>query len=392
VQGGAVVVVEVDPVFTAHPAFGITAANILAWNGHPALTTGIHGVGAGDVVGTTLIQELTGPKTLTNSVGKGTWTASGVWKLPAMFFNGDVTTDRWLSTDGNTFFGDSVVGAHAIAHTGGAEGWYNTFFGHSAGNYLTTGSFNTAIGQHALFYLSSGVSNIGVGALAGNKITTGSYNVAIGNLAGPTSDSSYGLFIDNRETDNPLIGGNFTERKAWINGSLSMKTNQVNDVVDPTLAQDAATKNYVDSRTTPAYGELYEDSTPGTDITVVTNGTYYQWVSSTVGSFTLTTPSAAGDNITADAGGGGTYQASFSIAYSTVGNDKVAHWAVFKNGVKQDNISCETKTKSATITHSSSSGFISLVATDGVDLRVTSDTDGEVITVNHANLNIVRVG
>ncbi len=220
VQGGAVVVVEVDPVFTTSPAFGITAANILTWNGHPVLTTGVHGVGAGDVVGTTLLQELTGPKTLTSAIGKGTWTASGVWKLPAMYFNGDITTDRWLSTEGNTFLGERVVGNGGLTHTGGAEGYYNTIIGHHAANYLSKGSFNTGLGQHALFFLTDGNSNVGVGALTGEKITNGSYNVAIGNLAGPTSDSSYGLFIDNRETDDPLIGGNFTERKISINGSL----------------------------------------------------------------------------------------------------------------------------------------------------------------------------
>lgn len=186
------IMAEVDPFFAPHPA----------------TTTGIHGVGAGDIVGTTIVQELDS-KTLDSSVGKGTWTASGVWKLPAMFFNGDITTDRWLSQDNNTFLGESVVGAHTIAHTGGAEGYHNTAIGHSALHFLTTGSFNNAWGAHSLFSVTSGVGNVGFGVLAGNKIDTGSFNVMIGDQAGPTADGSYGLYIDISESDTPLIWGNF---------------------------------------------------------------------------------------------------------------------------------------------------------------------------------------
>jgi len=207
-NGGFGAGAEVDPVFTGSPAFGILAGDILFWDGHSVLTTGIHGVGAGDIVGTTLLQELDS-KTLDASVGKGTWTASGIWKLPAMFFNGDITTDRWLSQDNNTFIGADVVGGGNLAHTVGAEGWHNTFIGHSAGHFITTGSFNNAWGAHSLFNITTGNGNTAIGSLAGNKINTGSWNVAIGDSAGPTVSGDYGLFIDISETDTPLIWGNF---------------------------------------------------------------------------------------------------------------------------------------------------------------------------------------
>ncbi len=202
-------ITESDPVFTASDAFPITAAEIASWNAHPPLTTGVHGVGAGSVVGTTLAQELTGPKTLTNAVGKGTWTTDGVWKLPAMFFNGDVTTDRWTALEGNTFFGTRVAGAGDLA------GNHNTFIGHHTGNFISSGDYNCAWGSHALFNITTGNGNVGVGYQTGGEITTGSYNVMIGGSAGPTTNATnYGLFIDISETDTPLIGGNFTQ--GWV--------------------------------------------------------------------------------------------------------------------------------------------------------------------------------
>jgi hypothetical protein len=60
----------------------------------------------GDVVGTTDTQELDS-KTLDSSVGKGTWTASGTWELPAVTLGGDVQLgevsvllDAAISADG----------------------------------------------------------------------------------------------------------------------------------------------------------------------------------------------------------------------------------------------------------------------------------------------------
>jgi len=233
--------VEVDPVWTASDAFGITAADRAGWTGHPPLTTGIHGVGAGNVTGTTLTQELTN-KTLTSSVGKGTWTASGTWKLPAMFFNGDITTDRWLSSTTNTFLGVDVAGNDALSHTGGFEGLYNTGVGSWALHNITTGQYNTAVGdmalasittgtinsafgEGALIALQDGAFNTGCGAdalaslVSGDRNTacgmfagdncTGSGNVFMGFSAGYYESGSNTLYIDNSDTITPLIYGNF---------------------------------------------------------------------------------------------------------------------------------------------------------------------------------------
>lgn len=213
------ILVEVDPVFTGSPAAGITALNIAAWNGHPVLTTGVHGVGAGDVVGTTLIQELDS-KTLDASVGKGTWTNSGVWKLPEMFFNGDITTDRWLSSEDNTVLGVRAMGLGALSHTGGAEGYHNTAIGHHSMSAITTGSYNTGLGSHALIGITTGTGNTAIGALAGYSLQTGTYNVFLGAQAGGLELGSNKLYIDNTDTATPLIYGDFSTNALTITGSL----------------------------------------------------------------------------------------------------------------------------------------------------------------------------
>lgn len=251
--------VEVDPIFTASPAFGITALDIAGWNAHPGLVTGVHGVGAGEIVGTTLVQELDG-KTLDSSVGKGTWTASGTWKLPAMFFNGDITTDRWLNQNSNTFLGVSAAGVGNLAHTGGAEGYSNTGFGYQSLMSITTGYFNTAIGADSLDTLTTGIMNtalgqgsmlnlqdgtfntgIGVDALAtlvtGDRNTalgmfagdncTGDGNVFLGYSAGYHEAGSNTLYIDNSDTIVPLIYGDFSTNDITVNGDFHVSAGSI---------------------------------------------------------------------------------------------------------------------------------------------------------------------
>lgn len=174
--------------------------------------------------------------TLNAMVGKGTWTASGTWKLPAMYFNGDITTDRWLSNETNTFFGRLVIGAGGLAHTGGSEGYYNSGYGYQSLNALTIGIANTAIGNASLSGLKDGNYNTAVGSGSMVDLVSGSYNTAIGLFSGHGNlgnrnvflgyRSGYNylgddaLFVDNSDTDTPLISGNFSSNELTVNGEL----------------------------------------------------------------------------------------------------------------------------------------------------------------------------
>ncbi len=360
VQGGGVLA-EVDPVFSASPAFGITAGNILGWTGHPPLTTGTHGV-AGTIVGTSDAQSLTNKKITMSNNEPIYW--NDTLGAPMEVFN------IWL--DNNL---DILYNGTANIFIWGGSGTGKTLYLWPTGSTAVS----TMKDSPTLDFIANywDVTNHNWEARVIHDMRAAG--------AAPKSWLRFyinGLDVIRLEYDNGIL-------KTYSDGTLDMTTHQINNVVDPALAQDAATKIYVDGRTTAADGEFYADGV-GRNIITAVAGTYYQWLSGTVGSHALTTP-VVGDNITVDAGGAGIYTGHFSVAYSTVSDDKVVHWAIFKNGVRQANISCETKAHLVTMTNSSSSGILSLAVGDKVDLRVTSNTDGETVTVNHANLNVVRV-
>ena len=142
-----------------------------------------------------------------------------------------------------------------------------------------------------------------------------------------------------------------------------------------------------------AYGNLYEDSV-GTVITVTTAGTYYKWVSGDAGDSRGVTLSAGGstNNMTIKSGYAGEYGVSFACSYEASATDTV-HWGIFKNGVKLEQASSQTKISNANSQlNVDGLGLVSLSAGDVIDLRVTSSTNGTTITVNHVSLAIWKIG
>lgn len=249
----------------------------------------------------------------------------------------DLRTDRWLFSDTNTLLGIGVTGGAGVLtglrNTGyGNEAFYNitsgadnTAVGWRAARGLTTGDHNVAIGDQTLLALTTGVGNTAVGELALGSVSTtsfntavgvdtlwqntGAYNTAIGAIAGTNNIvgnrnvfigydagsnelGSDKLYIDNTNTATPLIYGDFNTNDVTINGKLSMATHQINNVVDPTANQDAATKLYVDTHaatcnSTAAFTALSEPTgfvnrtdsawtfTDGTRKLSITTGTHY---------------------------------------------------------------------------------------------------------------------
>ena len=134
---------------------------------------------------------------------------------------------------------------------------YNVFIGNNSGAYNTTGSGNTAIGNGSLNISSTGLGNTAVGyaslfdntsgdrntAVGYNSLTfneTGSYNTAIGYNAGFSTtfgggvyigynagynnNSANKLYIENSNSNTPLIYGEFDNDIVSINGSLGVGT------------------------------------------------------------------------------------------------------------------------------------------------------------------------
>lgn len=85
-----------------------------------------------------------------------------------------------------------------------------------------------------------------------------------------------------------------------------------------------------------SYGELYEQNPSGTEIDIVSAGTYYKWPGATVGREKGTgyvVGSAANDNMTIGAKGLGEYGIDYSIAFAAMAGSQIK-FAIFKNDIR----------------------------------------------------------
>ena len=145
------------------------------------------------------------------------------------------------SGDGNIAIGygifrDGEEGSHPID-----VGSYNIAVGYRAMYKGPTGNNNIGIGQDALisaydastniavgllsgYNISSGDNNTLIGISTGQALVTGSSNVFIGYNVGSNtaSDASNLLYIDNSNTNSPLIYGNFSTDQLTLNGHVEV--------------------------------------------------------------------------------------------------------------------------------------------------------------------------
>lgn len=88
----------------------------------------------------------------------------------------------------------------------------------------TTGSLNTTIGNNSLSSNKSSNRNVAIGHEAGRLSVNGS-NIYLGYHAGGQNMFSFRLFIDNSDTQAPLIGGNFNSNEVIIRNNLTIAEN-----------------------------------------------------------------------------------------------------------------------------------------------------------------------
>jgi hypothetical protein len=119
-------------------------------------------------------------------------------------------------------FANTAIGASA-QHSVTTGGW-NTAIGDGALYDNTTSSHNTAVGNTAISSLTGG-SNTGIGENSGGNANAASYsNIFIGNGAGPSTAATINnkLYINNSQSDTPLIGGDFSNGYVQINKQLEL--------------------------------------------------------------------------------------------------------------------------------------------------------------------------
>ncbi len=103
-------------------------------------------------------------------------------------------------------------------------GSYNQFLGYLSGRNNTTGTMNTFVGFDAGYSNTEGSTNVNVGYRAGYTNQTGNGNVFLGHLAGENFIGSNRLYIDNTNTDSPLIWGNFAADTVALMGTVGIGT------------------------------------------------------------------------------------------------------------------------------------------------------------------------
>jgi len=144
-------------------------------------------------------------------------------------YNVIMGSDAGRNSTGN--FTVSIGKSAGFADTGGD----NVYLGNGAATYNVTGSSNVMIGSRAGFWAQAGNQNVIIGYGAGellNGQSLGSRNVFIGyNVADNQIGTSNKLFIDNSNTLEPLIYGNFLSDSIKINGSLTFNKKSNNTSV-----------------------------------------------------------------------------------------------------------------------------------------------------------------
>lgn len=160
-----------------------------------------------------------GNNALNSNTSGGRNTGVGKDALRDNTTGGNNTVIGSLAAQYNTTGSSNIaIGQETLSYNTTAD--YNIAIGNSASFFSTTGEENISIGDRALMYNQTGSRNTVIGFRAGfgriGYSKTGS--VFIGYYAGCNEDGDNKLYIENSDSPNPLIGGDFANDSLFFNG------------------------------------------------------------------------------------------------------------------------------------------------------------------------------
>ncbi len=159
-----------------------------------------------------------GRNTLSEQLGLFTAPFSGV-----IFGDDNVAVGSDALKNSRTGAGNIAIGSEAMFsynYQSATTSGYNISIGYKSMYLAGSTTFgvreNIAIGQKAL-YMTNGIGNVAIGNGALYNAGVSLYNVAIGENAGYNETGSNKLYIENSNSNTPLIGGDFATDKVGIN-------------------------------------------------------------------------------------------------------------------------------------------------------------------------------
>lgn len=121
-----------------------------------------------------------------------------------------------------TGYYNTALGSDALFSL--TSGYRNIAIGKSALYSLASDYYNIAIGAAAMFSRTSGSGNIAIGYQSGYSNIIGTHNVFIGYQSGYSETGSNKLYIDNSNTTDPLIYGEFDNDILSFIGDVGINT------------------------------------------------------------------------------------------------------------------------------------------------------------------------